>query len=216
MSSIHPEILDEQRKNVWKKLKIFKNKGYLAGGTALALQIKHRFSFDFDIFLNREIKTGDYLSLKKHFSIKKVLLNTSEQLTIITKNDINITLIFYRYKNLFSLIKTDSISLLSIKDIAVDKAFTIGKRGTWRDYIDLFFLLKEKHISLSEIIKLAKRKFKEEFNEKLFLEQLVYFEDLGQFKISFIKKKYSQEEVKEYLIKEVKKMVLKSLKSRAS
>ena len=206
MSSIHLEILDNKRKEAFYKLKAFKNKGYLAGGTALSLQIRHRYSFDFDLFLNKEIQRKEYLLLRKYFSINKVLLNTSEQLTVATKENINITLVFYPYSPLFPLINTETISLLSLKDIALDKAFTIGRRGTWRDYVDLFFLLKEKGISLSRIMKLAKTKFKEEFNERLFLEQLVYFKDLGKFKISFISKKYSENEIKKCLVDKVKKI----------
>lgn len=204
MSLIHPEVLDDKRKDYFQRLKAFKNKGYLAGGTALSLQIKHRYSFDFDIFLDREIKRSDFILLKKYFLIKKTQVNTSEQLTVITANNIDITLVFYPYKNLFPLVKTDSISLLSIKDIVLDKAHTIGRRGTWRDYVDIFFLLKDKYAHIPEIIKGGEKKFKEEFNAKLFLEQLVYFEDLGEFKISFIGKSYSESTIKKYLIEEVK------------
>lgn len=205
MSSIHLELLDEKRKDIFLKLKHFKSGGYLAGGTALSLQINHRHSFDFDVFLDREVLKKDYALLRKYFQIRRTDLNTSEQLTITTKNDIGITLDFYPYKNLFPLIKTDSLSLASVRDIAVDKAFTIGKRGIWRDYVDIFFLLKERHITISEIIKSAKRKFKEEFNGKLFLEQLVYFEDLRKFDISFVEGKHSEDTIKNYLIKQVKK-----------
>lgn len=208
MSSIHLEILDPKRKEIFEKLKIFKNKGYLAGGTALSLQINHRHSFDFDIFLREIIKRTDYLFLRKCFSIKEVIFNTPEQLTVATKNGINITLVFYPYKHLFPLIKTKSISLLSLKDIATDKALTVGRRGTWRDYIDLFFLLRERYLSISKIIQLTKKKFREEFNEKLFLGQLAYFKDLGEFKISFIREKYKEEEIKKYLINGVKKYQL--------
>lgn len=204
MSLIHLEVLDNKRKDYFQRLKIFKNKGYLAGGTALSLQIKHRYSFDFDIFLDREIKRSDYLLFKKYFLIKKIRLNTSEQLTIITTDDIDITLVFYPYKNLFPLVKTISVPLLSPKDIAADKVFTIGRRGTWRDYVDIFFLLKERYITIPEVIKSAERKFKQEFNAKLFLEQLVYFYDLGKFKISFIAKEYSENEIKKHLIQEIK------------
>jgi hypothetical protein len=204
MSSIHLEILDKKRQGVFSKLKVFQEKGYLTGGTALSLQIQHRHSFDFDIFLKEEIKRKDYLLLKQNFQIKRIDLNTPQQLSILTNNDIGITLVFYPYQPLFPLIQTHSLSLASLKDIALDKAFTIGRRATWRDYVDIFWLLKEKYISLSEIIKLAKRKFKEEFNEKLFLEQLVYFEDLGKFDVFFIKKKYPENTIKKYLIGEVK------------
>lgn len=208
MLSIRLETLGPERKRIFDKLKIFKNKGYLAGGTALSLQLKHRHSFDFDIFLRKELKRTEYLLLKKNFFIKEVILNTSEQLTVMIENNINITLVFYPHKNLFSLIRTNSLPLLSLKDIVLDKAFTIGRRGIWRDYVDIFFLLKKKYISLSNVIKLAKKKFKEEFNEKLFLGQLSYFEDLGKFKISFIAEKYSKEEVKKYLTSEIKKYQL--------
>lgn len=204
MSSIHLEILDKKRKEVFGRLKAFKKKGYLAGGTALALQIRHRYSFDFDIFLDREVQKKDYLLLKKYFTVKEVGPNTSEQLSIITKDEIGITLVFYPYKPLFSPIKTESLPLSFYKDIMVDKAFTIGRRATWRDYVDMFWLLREKYISLSETIELAKKKFQEEFNEKLFLEQLVYFNDLRKFDVQFVKQKYFKDTIKKHLIEEVK------------
>ncbi len=37
MENLHLEILDENRKTIFTKLDAFKNDGYLAGGTALAL-----------------------------------------------------------------------------------------------------------------------------------------------------------------------------------
>lgn len=204
MLSIHPEILDNKRREAFLRLKIFKSKGYLAGGTALALQIKHRHSFDFDIFLDREIKDADTRSLKRKFLIKETMLNTSEQLDVLTADFIKITLVYYRYQPLFSAIETISLPLLSMKDIAADKAHTIGRRGKWRDYVDIFFILKQKHSSITEIINLAEKKFKEEFNTKKFLEQLTYFEDLDRFEISFIGKRYAEKEIKQYLIQEVK------------
>lgn len=205
MLSIHPEILDNKRREAFLRLKIFKSKGYLAGGTALALQIKHRHSFDFDIFLDREIKDIDNRVLKRKFLIKETTLNTSEQLDVLTASFIKITLVYYPYKPLFPAIETISLPLLSMKDIAADKAHTIGRRGKWRDYVDIFFILKQKHSSITEIINLAEKKFKEEFNTKKFLEQLTYFEDLDRFEISFIAKRYAEKEIKQYLIQEVKK-----------
>ena len=43
-------ILDNNRKVLLPLLKEFKNEFYLAGGTALALQLGHRISIDFDFF----------------------------------------------------------------------------------------------------------------------------------------------------------------------
>ena len=204
MSSIDLDILDDKRREIFLRLKSFKKKGYLSGGTALSLQIRHRRSFDFDIFLDREIKDTDLLVLKRQFLIKEIMLNTSEQLDVLTSSFVKITLAYYRYNPLFPLIETNSIPLLSVKDVAADKSHTIGRRGKWRDYVDIFFLLKEKHITISELIKLAEKKFREEFNAKLFLEQLTYFKDLDRFEISFIDKKYSRKQIEQYLIQQAK------------
>lgn len=202
ISLLHYNLLDKERIKVFEQLKPFKKEAILAGGTALLLQIGHRLSFDFDIFLKREIKRADLLKLKRLFRIKEVKLNTSEQLDVITSENILITLVYYPHKPLFKTVSTISLPLFSIKDIALDKAFTIGRRALWRDYVDLFFLLKKKYVSIFEVIELAEKKFNVEFNPRLFLEQLTYFEDLEIVKVTFLKEKYFPKEVKDFLKKQ--------------
>lgn len=199
MSSIHLELLDKDRRSIFEALEIYKEEGTLAGGTALSLQIEHRHSFDFDIFLQREIKRKDFLKLKNAFGIRSVELSTPEQLTVTTSKGVNITLVYYFYKALFEKVVTPSLPLYSVKDVALDKAFTIGRRALWRDYVDLFFLLKLGYLDIFELIELSQKKFEVEFNPKLFLEQLVYFKDLEITKISFIKEGYSPGEIKDFL-----------------
>jgi len=208
MSLLHYNLLDKSRKKVFEQLKSFKKEAVLAGGTALLLQIGHRLSFDFDLFSKREITRNDLLKLKRLFKIQEVRLNTVEQLNVITAENILITLVYYPYKPLFEQVPTVSLPILSIKDIALDKAFTIGRRTAWRDYVDLFFLLKNHYIDLSEIIKLGQKKFDMEFNPRLFLEQLIYFEDLEITKISFIREKYNSEQIQKFFEKEIKKIKL--------
>lgn len=53
---------------------------------------------------------------------------------------------------------TAGIKLLSAKEVAVTKAYTIGRRGSFKDYIDLYFILKKKISSPEEIIKMAEKK----------------------------------------------------------
>ena len=212
MLLIHLELLDKKRRKTFEKLEIFKKDAVLAGGTALCLQIGHRLSFDFDLFLQRKIKRSDFLKLKKYFGIKTTEINIPEQLTIITPENISITLAYYNYKPLFKKVSTGSVPLFSIKDISADKAFTIGRRATWRDYVDLFFILKEKHTNIPELVKMCQKKFEVEFNPKLFLEQLVFFKDIEFTKTSFIKKQYSSKEIKEFLIAQVTKFKKSELK----
>lgn len=204
MLPLHYSLLDKSRQNTFAKLQSLKKEAVLAGGTALLLQIGHRSSFDFDLFLARKIKRDDLLKLKKLFKIKEIRLNTTDQLNAITADNILITLLYYPFKPLFKKINTTSLSLFSVKDIALDKACTIGKRAAWRDYVDLFFLLKHKHITIAQILKSAQKKFEVEFNPRLFLEQLIYFKDLEITKISFVKKQYMAYEIKNFLKKQVK------------
>jgi len=206
MSQLHFDILDKSYEEVFQRLKVFKKEAVLSGGTALSLQIKHRHSYDFDLFFSKELSRNLIVEARKAIKIKEVGLNTQKQINLITTNNILLNLVSYPFKPLFGKVITSSLPLLSIKDIALDKAYTIGRRAVWRDYVDIFFLLKDKYISLSEIYKLALKKFGPEFNERLFLEQLVYFKDLEATKISFIKEKYSNKQIQGFLRNAVKKI----------
>lgn len=207
MSKIYLDLLDENRKKIFSTLSIFKPLGYLAGGTALALQINHRISEDFDIFVNKAIDNNLRLKIKKTFGEVSFYVNTDDQISFETNNHVKITFLWYYFKPLKQFIDTDSLSLVSVDDIAADKAITIGRRAVWRDYVDIFFLLKEKILTLDSIISLAKNKFKGEFVETQFLEQLSYFGDLKEIPINFVDKSYSSLEIKSFLEKAVSSYV---------
>jgi len=199
MLKIYPEILNKKRQEIFTQLSAFKKIGYLAGGTALALQIKHRQSFDFDVFVAKPINNALRLKTKATFGTNRFYINNEDELSFAAQNEVNITFLWYYFKPLFPLVKTDSIDLASVKDVAADKAHTLGRRAAWRDYVDFFFLLKDKFISLEEVIGLAERKFGEEFNAGLFLQQLSYFADLKETPIEFLQEKYPASEVKRFL-----------------
>ncbi|MCD6528304.1 nucleotidyl transferase AbiEii/AbiGii toxin family protein [bacterium] len=202
--SLHYHLLDKDRKKVFLGLKFFGKEANLAGGTALCLQIGHRLSFDFDVFFQRELGRKDLRKLRRRFNIKEVKCNTSEHIKVVTFENVTIDLVYYPYRPLFKKIPTISLPLFSIKDIALDKADTIGRRALWRDYVDLFFLLKKEYISLEQIIKLAEKKFGVEFNPRLFLQQLIYFRDVQISKISWVEEKYSPYQIQNFLKKQVK------------
>ena len=65
-----------------------------------------------------------------------------------------------------------------MREIAATKAYTIGRRGAYKDYIDLYFILSQQHAMLTDIIDVAEKKFGFEFNSRLFLEQLVFLDDV--------------------------------------
>lgn len=206
MTGIYHELLGPERRETFLKLKpLTKIGGVLGGGTAIFLQIKGRRSFDFDIFFNKKVIRKAFKIANKTLKIGGKIVDRPGHITFLTKQKIQLTLFYYEFFPLYSLVKTPSLPLFDIRDLAADKAYTLGRRPAWRDYVDIFFLLKGKHVALEEIINDAQRKFKAYFAPKLFLEQLTYYGDIGDFKVEFIEKKYSTREIQDFLKQEVKK-----------
>lgn len=204
MSKIFLEILDYNRQQVLRTLSNFRDEGYLAGGTALALQLGHRTSYDFDIFMDHPVTKKLKDKIKKKFGKVIYKWNTDEQITLnIIENNIGITFVEQDFKPAFPLIETPHLALASVEDIAADKAYTIGRRAVWRDYVDIFVILKKKIATLQNIINFAAKKCEGMFVEIQFLEQLVYFEDIEQTPIEFIGENYSYEQITSGLKQEV-------------
>lgn len=101
------------------------------------------------------------------------------------------------------MISENNIFFLSIKEIAATKAYTIGRRGSYKDYVDLYFVLKDQHASLKEIIEIAEKKYGADFNGRLFLEQLVYLEDIQDTEILFLKEHVTKNQIGEFFVQKI-------------
>jgi hypothetical protein len=97
------------------------------------------------------------------------------------------------------------------KDFVAYKVYNFNHNAAWRDYVDIFFFLKWDLYPLEKIISLTKQKFGQEFNEKLFLEQLVYFKDLEIIETTFLKEAYSTKQIQSFLSKKVEEYLQKIL-----
>ena len=205
MSKLYFELLDRREIDVLKILRGFANYGVLGGGTALMLQFSHRKSYDFDIFVPKLIHKQFVYSVKKHFQKIEILTNTGDELSFISlAHKLKISFIYYPFTPLFKTITTPYLRFFHWKDVALDKAYTIGRRGEWRDYVDFYFALKA-GFPLRSIMKRAEKKFGSLFSEKLFLAQLTYFGDLKDFTVDFIGKKVSRQEIQNFFEKEVER-----------
>lgn len=119
---------------------------------------------------------------------------------------IKLDFVKYKFPLVLGLIEFKDVKMLKVPEIAATKAYTLNYRGTFKDYLDLYFILKDKHSSLADIRKIANKKYKEEFNFRLFLEQLIYLGDLKKEKIEFLGQPVSQKEMQEFFEKEVDKI----------
>ena len=205
--NLHLELLDKARAQTFGLLGRFKRYGYLAGGTALALQIAHRHSYDFDIFCNAKISNALTARCRSLFAIKETLVNNDDEFSFLTRDNIKVSFIFYPFSFHGKLLENkNTIPLLATRDIAISKAYTIGRRGSYRDYVDLYFCMNACNLSLKIIIAGAKKVYGELFNQKLFLGQLLYTDDIPKDEkksINFLNTPISFKEVASFFIAEV-------------
>jgi hypothetical protein len=183
---MHQEVLTKEGAALFPLLSRFSG-FYLAGGTALALQIGHRLSVDFDLFRNEPITPSLFPRVERAFPFPATpLVNNADELTVVL-NGVKVTFLNYPFPVLDPFEIYDGLPLLSVREIAATKAYTIGRRGSYKDYVDLYYVLAERHTTLLEIIANAEKKFGDAFNARQFLEQLVYLGDVEDTEIQFIK-----------------------------
>jgi len=102
------------------------------------------------------------------------LIKNSENIHISLVNGIKTDIVNYPYPWLEDLTYEYDLRLAGLKDIAAMKLSAITGRGTKKDFIDLYFLLK--HFSLSEMIGFYEQKY-HDGSVFLVLKSLAYFAD---------------------------------------
>ena len=197
---MHEEILNAAQQSILPLMSQFRREYYLVGGTAIALHIGHRRSVDFDMFkptsLNHK-KNLDRIAASG-FGYK-VTRRVSDQMNLIVK-DVKLT--FFQYP--FPVVPEDGFGnafrMPSLLSLAAMKAYALGRRSKWKDYVDLYFLLT-RHFSLNEVVEKAVGIFGDLFSEKLFRAQLSYYADVDYTeKVEYlVERPPSDEEVKNVL-----------------
>lgn len=199
-NDMHAEIFSQAQRELLPLITRFSKEFYLVGGTAIALHIGHRRSIDFDLFTRKTLKRQQIKNIihKHHFTIQKMLYEDVDQLHLLI-HDVKLTFFHYPY-SIDAVVQVDDvIRIPSLLDLAAMKALALGGRGKWKDYVDLYFLLKY-HYSLTEISSRAKTIFQDSFNQKLFRQQLCYFKDIDfSESVDYMKDAISEEEVQEFL-----------------
>jgi predicted nucleotidyltransferase component of viral defense system len=155
---------------------------YLAGGTALALQIGHRISTDLDWF-----STSTTLNESARDDIRKSLEPSGVFETMMERDGslytrlygIDVSFIHQRHPLLEATLDYQDVHLASPVDIGLMKLAAINSRGTRRDFIDLYSLKEVAPLNI--LLDLAPKKY---FDRPSFLaisaRALVYFDDAEQ------------------------------------
>ena len=162
-------ILTEQQKILLKRFVAWPHATvfYLTGGTALsAFYLQHRLSKDLDFFTEgdveaelilaflRSIPEVQELELERKFDRKIFLIGYSdgEQLrTEFTK---------YPFKAINPFTTVEGIHVDSMGDILVNKLMAMTDRKDIKDYVDIYFILKESpELAIEEMIGKTEQKF---------------------------------------------------------
>lgn len=180
MTAFHPEVLPGRQQEALRELGpvAVRHGFYLAGGTALALQLGHRQSFDFDWFHPHQMTLpmqlaatlrGDGVPFEAGETAPGTLHGSSR--------GVRVSFLAFAYPLLRPLVEWADfgVSLASLEDLAAMKLSAIAQRGAKRDFFDLAALAVE-GFSLARMIELYVAKFGVKDTGHV-LVALAYFDD---------------------------------------
>jgi len=179
----------------------------LAGGTGLALHLGHRLSEDLDFFrtqgmdkelLKRALATaGDY----------ETLLETAGSLTVLAAG---VKLSFFQVHEPFLYAPTPyrSLAVADVRDIALMKLVAIANRGSRKDFVDLYTILRSGLILPDYMALLATKHGRGAVNPYQILKALTHFVDAEGEPMPEMLAPFDWQECKAFFVREAHAMVL--------
>ncbi len=201
--TIHPDTLELLKKI--QSLELFADTR-LVGGTALALQIGHRKSIDLDFFGHLDASLEEIAMELSEFADVNPL-SSSKSMRFLIVDGVKVDIVSYPYEWIDNPVIEDGIILSGVKDISAMKLSAITNRGTKKDFIDLYFLLKR--FSFNELIEFYLQKYT---GAQLFtvLKSLTYFEDAEGDPLPVMIEPISWDEVKTTIVATVNRYLIES------
>ncbi len=177
---------------------------YLTGGTALSLLIGHRESEDLDFFIQSSFEPERIQKkLETIGNLKSVAIGIGTLNCFL--DNVKLQFLYYPYPLLEPTTEWENIQISSKLDIACTKLVTISARGSKKDFIDLYFLLKEYDLQ-TLFRKLNNKYLKTDYNETHILKSLVYFIDADGQPQPRMHKDVSWDEIKKEIINTVRSL----------
>ena len=206
MSRLHLTVLPPEQSKLFPLLRAARKRSfYLVWGTAIALHIWHRRSIDFDLFRIREFSRENISIIVRSAKEKwdTIHLMTEENITGVISG-VKITFFHYPFPIEATVDMSGIIRLPDLISLAAMKAYALGRRAKWKDYVDLYFIIRD-HYSIHDICQKSSEIYDGMFSSRQFREQLCYFEwiDYRESVEYLIPDPPSDEEVKAFLIEKV-------------
>jgi len=161
----------------------FLEKYVLVGGSALSMHLCHRKSEDLDFFTyDDSFNKQEVFAYIRTFKNKEILNQTEEQVDVLL-DGVKVTFFNARWKFL-TPISREKFNLSSLESIAAMKINVLFLRAKYRDYYDIYFLVK-KSMSLRKMFECSLDVL-DGINFKLFSVALLYTEDIEDDNIAYL------------------------------
>ena len=171
LQTVHPDTLELLKVLMQQPLLIDMR---LVGGTSLALQYGHRRSVDLDFFGQTTEDVDELTDMMRDCSKDMVKGSCTKRIKTYFLNGVKVDVVNYGYKWIDDVVEEDGLRLASPKDIAAMKVSAVMGRGTKKDFIDVYFLLK--HYSFDELIQYYLQKYTDGSEYRALLS-MSYFAD---------------------------------------
>jgi Nucleotidyl transferase AbiEii toxin, Type IV TA system len=179
---LHLDILPADQRLLWDELAQLPPDFVLYGGTAIALQLGHRQSIDFDFFSNHAFDSNA-LDLAIPF-LKGATITQREPNTLSCTvwRGGPVKLSFFGVPRLPRLqapniAEGNNVRIASLLDLAGTKASMVQMRAEAKDYLDIDALLTDGRVNLSMALASAAALYGAHFNPQITLKALTYFDD---------------------------------------
>jgi hypothetical protein len=176
------DILPAPQRRLWGELVAVPREFVLYGGTALALQLGHRQSLDFDFFGDRPLDPTNLISAVAFLAGAVVTQLEPNTLSCTVDRGGAVKLSFFGLPRMPRLLppliaRDNNLQVASLLDIAGAKASVVQVRAEAKDYFDIDALLTDGSIDLPTALAAAKVIRGEQFNPQSTLKALSYFGD---------------------------------------
>jgi hypothetical protein len=180
---------------------------YLAGGSALALRLRHRRSLDHDFFRQAPFRPTDLAARIAEIHGPVTPLQVGKGTLTVEASGVKASFFEYPYPLLEPLEDVDGLfPTASLLDIALMKLTAIADRGARKDFIDLHAILSA-GLDLHELLSRLGEKFPgASYQRYHFLKALTYFDDAVEEPLMLLALGAGWEEIKDFFRREVGKI----------
>jgi hypothetical protein len=175
-------VLPAEQRQLWHELGSLPSSFVLCGGTAIALQLGHRSSLDFDFTSNQPFDPDQLYSSLPFLKDSRPIQKAPNTLTCSIDRTVSVQISFFGTPNLHftttPLVARDNhVRVAALIDLAAMKAVVVQKRAEAKDYVDLDAILQSGQIDLPMALAAAKKIYGSSFNPLLSLKALCFFGD---------------------------------------